>query len=127
MRFLSLNVRADINVLRYVIVWLVCVHLSVCISTNDDDVYESLLSLSLMMSLYHIDMVTSWLQVFPKGWDKTFCLQYLNDFDEVYFFGDKTYKGGNDHEIYESERTIGSTVTSPDDTMQQVRALFMKQ
>ena len=69
----------------------------------------------------------TWLQVFPKGWDKTFCLQYLNDFDKVYFFGDKTYKGGNDHEIYESERTIGSTVTSPDDTMQQVRALFMKQ
>ena len=51
----------------------------------------------------------------------------MGDFDDIYFFGDKTYKGGNDHEIFESERTIGSTVTSPDDTMQQVRALFMKQ
>ena len=66
------------------------------------------------------------MQVFPTGWDKTFCLQYLDDFDEVYFFGDKTYSGGNDHEIFESKRTIGRTVTSPDDTMQQVRDLFMK-
>jgi len=30
--------------------------------------------------------------VFPEGWDKTFCLQYLPhaDFDEIHFFGDET-------------------------------------
>lgn len=39
--------------------------------------------------------------VFPIGWDKTYCLKYLKDYDEIYFFGDKTEKGGNDHEIYE--------------------------
>lgn len=28
--------------------------------------------------------------VFPKGWDKSFCLQYIEkDFDEMHFFGDK--------------------------------------
>lgn len=32
------------------------------------------------------------LQVFPQGWDKTYCLRYLNDFQEIHFFGDKTYK-----------------------------------
>ncbi|KAJ0928395.1 putative phosphomannomutase [Helianthus annuus] len=47
---------------------------------------------------------------FPKGWDKTYCLKYLEEFQEIHFFGDKTYKGGNDHEIYESERTVGHTV-----------------
>ncbi|GMN69696.1 hypothetical protein TIFTF001_038741 [Ficus carica] len=47
--------------------------------------------------------------VFPQGWDKTYCLRYLDDFQEIHFFGDKTYKGGNDHEIYESERTTGHT------------------
>ncbi|GAB2211367.1 hypothetical protein Droror1_Dr00024679 [Drosera rotundifolia] len=47
--------------------------------------------------------------VFPQGWDKTYCLRYLEDFHEIHFFGDKTYKGGNDHEIFESERTIGHT------------------
>lgn len=31
--------------------------------------------------------------VFPQGWDKTYCLQYIeNDFDEIHFFGDKTYE-----------------------------------
>ena len=31
--------------------------------------------------------------VFPQGWDKTYCLQYVeNDFDEIHFFGDKTFE-----------------------------------
>jgi phosphomannomutase len=60
--------------------------------------------------------------VFPKGWDKTYCLQFVtNDFDDIHFFGDKTYAGGNDHEIFESERTIGHTVSSPEDTRKQVQ------
>ncbi|KAK1376989.1 Phosphomannomutase [Heracleum sosnowskyi] len=63
--------------------------------------------------------------VFPQGWDKTYCLQYLDEFTEIHFFGDKTYKGGNDHEIFESERTHGHTVTSPEDTMQQCTSLFL--
>ncbi|KAL5727560.1 phosphomannomutase [Ranunculus cassubicifolius] len=63
--------------------------------------------------------------VFPQGWDKTFCLRYLEDFQEIHFFGDKTYKGGNDFEIYESERTIGHTVTSPEDTVEQCTTLFL--
>jgi phosphomannomutase len=59
--------------------------------------------------------------VFPQGWDKTYCLQFVEkDFDVIHFFGDKTYKGGNDHEIFESEKTIGHTVTSPEDTRKQV-------
>ena len=59
--------------------------------------------------------------VFPQGWDNTYCLQFVEkDFDVIHFFGDKTYKGGNDHEIFESEKTIGHTVTSPEDTRKQV-------
>jgi phosphomannomutase len=63
---------------------------------------------------------------FPQGWDKTFCLRYVEPegFDEIHFFGDKTYAGGNDHEIFEDARTIGHTVVSPEDTMQQVRAVL---
>ena len=64
--------------------------------------------------------------VFPTGWDKTYCLQFLekDGYDEIHFFGDKTYKGGNDYEIFHSEKTIGHTVTSPEDTMAQCRELF---
>lgn len=64
--------------------------------------------------------------VFPRGWDKTFCLQFVeNEFSEIHFFGDKTYLGGNDHEIFESEKTIGHTVTSPEDTIRQCSELFL--
>ncbi|THG01831.1 hypothetical protein TEA_013806 [Camellia sinensis var. sinensis] len=63
--------------------------------------------------------------VFPQGWDKTYCLRYVDDFHEIHFFGDKTYKGGNDHEIYESERTMEHIVTSPEDTVKQCTALFL--
>lgn len=32
--------------------------------------------------------------VFPTGWDKTYCLRHVEDegFDEIHFFGDKTYQ-----------------------------------
>ncbi|KAK2976551.1 hypothetical protein RJ640_023789 [Escallonia rubra] len=62
---------------------------------------------------------------FSIGWDKTYCLRYLDDFHEIHFFGDKTYKGGNDFEIYDSEVTVGHTVTSPDDTAKQCASLFL--
>lgn len=59
--------------------------------------------------------------VFPKGWDKTYCLRFVEkDFKTIHFFGDKTDKGGNDHEIYEDPRTIGHKVTSPSDTKAQI-------
>jgi phosphomannomutase len=65
--------------------------------------------------------------VFPVGWDKTYSLKFLaeGDFDEVHFFGDKTFVGGNDFEIFAHERTIGHTVTSPEDTKEQCTKLFM--
>lgn len=66
--------------------------------------------------------------VFPKGWDKTYCLQFLqkDSFQEIHFFGDKTFKGGNDFEIFEDARTIGHTVTSWQDTIKQVDQLLAK-
>ncbi|KAI9985315.1 hypothetical protein PInf_004643 [Phytophthora infestans] len=64
--------------------------------------------------------------VFPSGWDKTFCLRYLDakDYNEIHFFGDKTHKGGNDYEIYTSERIIGHAVKNPEETIQILDQLF---
>ncbi|CAD8173861.1 unnamed protein product [Paramecium pentaurelia] len=64
--------------------------------------------------------------VFPKGWDKTYCLQFLDEFEKVYFFGDKTFEGGNDHEIYIHERTIGQQVNNPQETIKYLNELFFK-
>ena len=62
---------------------------------------------------------------FPQGWDKSFCLKFIeNDYDEIHFWGDKTYAGGNDHEIYEDSRTIGHAVTNPDETIAQLIEVF---
>lgn len=70
--------------------------------------------------------------VFPTGWDKTYCLQHVDtekslsgvDYSTIHFFGDKTFKGGNDYEIFEDRRTIGHRVESPEDTMTIVKELF---
>ena len=73
--------------------------------------------------------------VFPQGWDKTYCLQHIEaeatrtdgeavKYDKIHFFGDKTFKGGNDYEIFEDERTIGHTVRDPEHTMEVLQELF---
>lgn len=64
--------------------------------------------------------------VFPDGWDKRYCLQHVakGNYAEIHFFGDKTMPGGNDHEIFEDKRTIGHTVTSPENTRQQVEDIL---
>merc|ERR1719153_1382897 len=66
------------------------------------------------------------IDAFPKGWDKTFCLQFVekDGFEKIHFFGDKTAAGGNDHEIFEDSRTIGHTVTGPENTRQQLKNLL---
>jgi phosphomannomutase len=69
---------------------------------------------------------------FPTGWDKTYCLRHLEEekgrggqeYTTIHFFGDKTYKGGNDYEIYEDKRTIGHAVKAPEDTMAELKKLF---
>jgi phosphomannomutase len=71
--------------------------------------------------------------VFPTGWDKTYCLQHLENeakktggiqYTTIHFFGDKTAVGGNDYEIFSDPRTVGHAVKNPDDTMAQLRQIF---
>lgn len=62
--------------------------------------------------------------VFPSGWDKTYCLQFLKDFDKIYFYGDKTNPGGNDYEIYNSDRTISFKTDGPNKTIKLLESLF---
>ena len=46
-------------------------------------------------------------------------------FETIHFFGDKAYQGGNDWEIYEDKRTVGHKVENPEDTMRQLKELFV--
>lgn len=64
--------------------------------------------------------------VFPTGWDKTYCLQHVADegFKTIHFFGDKCYQGGNDWEIYSDERTEGHSVKNPEETVKILKDTF---
>lgn len=66
------------------------------------------------------------IDIFPKGWDKTYCLRHVatEGFKEIHFFGDKTEKGGNDYEIFHHASVIGHSVKNPDDTAEQLCKLF---
>ena len=64
------------------------------------------------------------IDIFPKGWDKTYCLQFIEkDYDRIVFYGDKTMEGGNDHEIFVDNRTESYTVKSPEDTIEKLLKL----
>ncbi|EEQ34400.1 eukaryotic phosphomannomutase [Microsporum canis CBS 113480] len=70
--------------------------------------------------------------VFPTGWDKTYCLQHIEaeksisgvEYTTIHFFGDKCFEGGNDYEIFSDKRTIGHSVSGPQDTMKLLKELF---
>lgn len=61
------------------------------------------------------------------GWDKTFCLQFLDEkeFPTLHFFGDKTDPGGGDHELYEHPRSIGHSIVDWQNTMSECKSLFL--
>ena len=42
------------------------------------------------------------------------CIPFLlkDGFKEIHFFGDKTFEGGNDFEIFKDERTVGADCLS---------------
>jgi phosphomannomutase len=61
--------------------------------------------------------------VFPHGWNKTYCLKFIEN-EEIHFFGDKTMPGGNDYEIFIDKRVTGHTVATYKDTMKIVNQIY---
>jgi phosphomannomutase len=66
------------------------------------------------------------IDVFPIGWDKTYCLQHIENekYERILFFGDRTMEGGNDYEIYNHTLTEAYTVNDPSDTIKKLNELF---
>lgn len=64
--------------------------------------------------------------IYPVGWDKTFCLQHVDsDLKDIYFFGDRCFPGGNDYEI---SKMIGKCyqVEGPEETL-KILEKFLKE
>lgn len=65
------------------------------------------------------------IDVFPEGWDKTYCLRFIDEkVKTIHFFGDKTFPGGNDYEIYSHKRCIGHSVKDYKETMKILTEMF---
>jgi phosphomannomutase len=63
--------------------------------------------------------------IFPVGWDKTYCLKFIKGYDNILFFGDNTYPGGADYDLAIDERiTKGINVKGPEDTIIKVNNLL---
>tara|TARA_R110000823_G_scaffold17936_1_gene56076 strand:+ start:302 stop:1099 length:798 start_codon:yes stop_codon:yes gene_type:complete len=39
--------------------------------------------------------------IYPTGWDKTYVISHLAEYDNIYFVGDRCGPGGNDYELYQ--------------------------
>ena len=64
--------------------------------------------------------------VFPVGWDKTYCLQFIEDkYIEIHFFGDKIIKGGNDYEIGMDPRVVPHSVNNYMNTYEILKNSFL--
>ena len=64
--------------------------------------------------------------VYPIGWDKRYCLRFLEKlYDNIIFFGDKGYYGGNDYEIITDDRiTRGVRVKNPEETIEFIEKII---
>ena len=72
--------------------------------------------------------VTS-LDIYPVGWDKTYCLSFLKsefpDSKKIYFFGDKCLEGQNDCSIYKECYPNSYNVSSPLETVGILQRKFI--
>ena len=66
------------------------------------------------------------IDIYPKGWDKTFCLNYIEKkYEKIYFFGDKCEVSGNDYTIFMDKRTIAFCVKNPSETIKILKEKFL--
>lgn len=65
------------------------------------------------------------IDIFPKGWDKTYALRHLDKSMTAWFWGDKCMPGGNDHALYEALQVHGRSfsVDSPEETLTSLATL----
>ena len=64
--------------------------------------------------------------IYPKGWDKTYAFKGFEDYDKIYFVGDRCGPNGNDKEAYELAGDLGFDTSGPDDTIEIINRIIME-
>lgn len=87
--------------------------------------------ISVRLSLnYHNLIFFLQIDVYPRGWSKVYCLEFLQDYKYILFFGDNIWKDedgnqGNDYQLAMHPNVISFKVKNPDDTMSILKKLFI--
>mgnify|MGYP003135022131 FL=1 len=55
--------------------------------------------------------------IYPEGWDKTFAFRNFEDYDRIYFVGDRCGPDGNDKEAYDLAGDLGFITDGPEQTI----------
>lgn len=62
--------------------------------------------------------------IFPVGWDKTYVMRHLKDYERIYFIGDKCTGNGNDKALYDlllQRNNCNAFITKdPEDTVRLI-------
>ena len=58
------------------------------------------------------------IDIYPSGWDKTYCLQHVSNYHLTTFVGDKCEKTGNDYTIYNHLLPLSYKTESTDETVE---------
>ena len=62
--------------------------------------------------------------IYPKGWDKTYCLKFFEGYNK-FFVGDRCYENGNDYEIFQKLNSNSWSTTKPSETIQIIKHNIM--
>ena len=69
--------------------------------------------------------------IFPDGWDKTYVLNHLEEYDDIVFFGDKCSPSGNDYQLYtllkDGKDTQGYEVKDSRNTIEIINSIISKE
>ena len=61
--------------------------------------------------------------IYPHGWDKTFVLKHLDEYDKIYFIGDRCQEGGNDKALYDALSAIPGRAFETDSPEQTIEII----
>ena len=62
--------------------------------------------------------------IYPEGWDKTYAFKQFEDYDKIYFIGDRCGPTGNDHEAFVLAGDNGYSTTDPDNTIEIIEKIL---
>jgi phosphomannomutase len=64
--------------------------------------------------------------IYPAGWDKTFCLSHFDHYKTKWFVGDRCYPNGNDYEIYKELEGNSYKTSCPKQTEEIINDVILR-